>query len=246
MKIALRASLVMIGLLGLWQMTVTVWQLPDYILPGPLQVLIVAYQEHFLILTESLTTCIEIGIGLALGILFGCSAALAMSLYRILSAWFLPLLIISQAIPTFAIAPLLVVWFGYGMAAKIVTTSLMIFFPITSAFYDGLKRTDNNLLNLAQTMNANKWRLYWHIRIPAALPDLAAGIRIAAVTAPIGAIIGEWVGASHGLGYLMLNANARTDIDMMFAALLVVMALSLVLYMSVHFLLQKLIWWHGN
>jgi ABC-type nitrate/sulfonate/bicarbonate transport system permease component len=147
-----------------------------------------------------------------------------------LSLWFLPLMIISQAIPTFAIAPLLVIWFGYGMASKIICTILMIFFPITSAFFDGLRQTERHWLDLAKTMNAKKIRLFYYIRIPAALPRLASGMRIAAVFAPIGAVIGEWVGASGGLGFLMLNANARMQIDLMFAALCVLILLSLLLY----------------
>lgn len=243
MNALLRGSLITLALFCLWQIIVSCWQLPDYILPSPLQVLIALRDQQQVIFHETLTTCLEISIGFILGIVFGCSAALAITFFRPLAAWFLPLLIISQAIPTFAIAPLLVIWFGYGMAAKIATTILMIFFPITSAFYDGLKRTQRDVLNLAQTMNAKKWYIFWHIRIPAALPDLAAGIRIAAVIAPIGAVVGEWVGASQGLGYLMLNANARTDIDMMFAALLVVIGLSLLLYISVHKILQIVIWW---
>ena len=119
----------------------------------------------------------------------------------------------------------------------------MLFFPITSAFYDGLQNTPPGFLDLAKTMNATKWRLFCAIRIPAALPSLASGIRIAAVIAPIGAVVGEWVGSSRGLGYLMLNANARLQIDMMFAALIVMIALALALYFTVDKLLRVLIWW---
>ncbi|TAK79024.1 MAG: ABC transporter permease [Gammaproteobacteria bacterium] len=243
MKAIFRSLIITTGLLLLWQGIVTFWHLPDYILPSPWQVASVLYHQRELIALQAIPTLTETIIGLILGILLGCLAAIILAFFRSFARWFLPLLIISQAIPTFAIAPLLVIWLGYGMASKIVTTILMIFFPIIIAFYDGLTHTPPGWLDLAKTMNAKKWRIFWHIRIPAALPRLASGIRIAAVAAPIGAIIGEWVGASRGLGYLMLNANARMQIDMMFAALMVIITLALVLYFSVDQLLRRLVWW---
>jgi putative hydroxymethylpyrimidine transport system permease protein len=119
------------------------------------------------------------------------------------------------------------------MTSKIVTAMIMIFFPIASSFFDGLKQTHQDWVDLAKTMNAKKWRFFWYIRIPAALPNLASGLRVATVAAPIGAIIGEWVGASQGLGFLMLNANARMQIDLMFACLVTLILFSLTLYFLV-------------
>ena len=239
----LRTSLTLTLLIFLWQATIFFCNLPVYILPTPQQVITALWQQKTLLLTESLPTLLETLLGLAFGILLGCIAALILCFYRPLSKGFLPLLIISQAIPVFAIAPLLVIWLGYGLASKIATTILILFFPITSAFYDGLQRTPAAWLDLAKTMQAKKWRLFWHIRIPAALPALASGIRIATVAAPMGAIIGEWVGATHGLGYLMLNANARMQIDVMFAALIILVALSLALYFCIDKLLRVLVTW---
>lgn len=239
-----RASLTIIGLLLIWQLFVALFQLPDYILPTPEQVFSTLIAQRAVIVSQTLPTLIETVAGLLLGILFGCITALIISFFRPLARWLLPLIIISQAVPTFAIAPLLVIWFGFGIASKIITTILMIFFPITSALYDGLQKPSSGWLDLAATMNASRWHTFWAITLPAALPSLASGIRIAAVAAPIGAIVGEWVGASQGLGYLMLNANARMQIDMMFAVLLVIIALSLSLYFTVDKLLARLIWWH--
>ena len=129
------------------------------------------------------------------------------------------------------------------MASKIAMAILMVFFPVASACHDGLQRTPPEWLQLAKTMNASRWRLFYRIRLPAALPALASGIRIAAVAAPIGAIVGEWVGASRGLGYLMLNANARMQIDLMFAALIVIIIMALLLYFGIDKLLRTLVWW---
>lgn len=243
MKNILAGSITLIFFILGWHYFVLITQMPDYLLPGPKQTFITLYTERDLILTHAIPTCIETFLGFSLGILLGGFAALLIAFFRPLSKWFLPLFVMSQAIPTFAIAPLLVIWLGYGMASKIATTILMLFFPVTSAFYDGLRNTNTDWLALAATMNAKKWRIFWHIRLPAALPKFASGVRIAAVVAPIGAVVGEWVGSSRGLGYLMLNANARLQIDLMFASLLMMVIMALILYFSVDKLLRTLIWW---
>ncbi len=243
MKLFWRGSILFFGLIILWQGMVSFFQLPPYILPGPWSVFKTWYLQANLIAMEAIPTIIETILGLILGSLLGCLAALTMAFFRPLSLWILPILVISQAIPTFAIAPLLVIWFGYGMASKIVITIIMLFFPVTSAFYDGLRHTEQGWLDLAKTMQAKKWRVFWHIRIPAALPFLASGLRVATVFAPIGAVVGEWVGASKGLGFLMLNANARMQIDLMFAALFTIVIFSLLLYFIVNIILRLLIPW---
>lgn len=244
MKPLLRNLIILISFLFLWQGVVRLFQLPDYILPAPWQVFTALYFNSALIAHEAIPTFIETVLGFLIGIVFGGCAGILLGFSRSLSYWLLPLLIISQVIPTFAIAPLLVIWFGYGMASKIATTVLMLFFPVTSSFYDGIRRINPEWLHLAKTMNAKKWRLFWHLRIPAALPSVATGIRLCAVLAPIGAIVGEWVGSSSGLGYLMLNANARMQIDMMFAVLMVIVTFSLLLYYSVDKILRVLIFWN--
>jgi putative hydroxymethylpyrimidine transport system permease protein len=244
-KLFFRGLFILLSLILMWQIIIIIFHLPSYILPSPREVFTSWYLYKNLIASESITTIIETLIGLALGTLLGCVAALIMAFCRPITFWLLPILIISQAIPTFAIAPLLVIWFGYGMASKIATAIIMIFFPITSAFFDGLRQTPPDWLDLAKVMNAKKWRFFYYIRIPAALPQFASGLRVATVIAPIGAIIGEWVGASHGLGFLMLNANARMQIDLMFAGLFTLMIFSLTLYFIVDKLLRLFIPWQA-
>jgi putative hydroxymethylpyrimidine transport system permease protein len=239
----LRGMIIVCGLILAWEIIVLAFQLPPYILPSPYLVFKTGYANKSLILSESIPTIIETLLGLLLGTLLGCITAIIMAFFRPLKLWLLPVLLISQAIPTFAVAPLFVIWFGYGLTSKIVTTVLMLFFPIASAFFDGLRRTDTGWLDLAKTMDAKKWRVFWFIRIPAALPSLASGLRVATAIAPIGAVVGEWVGASRGLGYLMLNANARMQIDLMFAALFSIVTFSLLLYFTVDKLLRKAIPW---
>lgn len=243
MTLLARNLCITISLLGLWQGMVMLFALPAYLLPSPWQVLATLHNNLSLLATHALPTVIEMLLGFFLSIVLGCLTAFLLTFFRHLTFWFLPLLIISQAIPTFAIAPLLVIWLGYGLASKIATTMLVTFFPIASAFYDGLRCTPLGWLDLAHTMNGKKWRIFLYIKIPAALPSLVSGIRIAAVAAPLGAVIGEWVGSSQGLGYLMLNANARLQIDMMFAALLIIIMLALAFYFCVDKLLCRLVTW---
>lgn len=246
MKQLIRFAIIIFCLGMLWQTCVVCLQLPDYILPTPLQVIASLFKYHQLIFLQAIPTIIETLFGFICGLALGLITALCIAYYRPLSLWLLPLIVVSQAIPTFAIAPLLVIWLGFGLSSKIATASFIIFFPVTSSFYDGLRRTNSDWLALAKTIGASKWRRFYHIMIPAALPNLASGIRIAAVSAPIGAIVGEWVGSSRGLGYLMLNANARLQIDMMYAALIIIVIMALILYFSVDLLLRKIIWWDSS
>jgi putative hydroxymethylpyrimidine transport system permease protein len=155
----------------------------------------------------------------------------------------MPVLVVSQAVPVFALAPLLVLWFGYGIGSKVAMATLIIYFPVTASFFDGLRRTDPGWLDLAQTMGASAWATLRHVRIPAALPSLASGLRIAVAVAPIGAVVGEWVGSSAGLGHLMLYSNARMQVDLVFAALATLAMLAVALYTAVDLGLRRALPW---
>ncbi|WP_342147651.1 ABC transporter permease [Rickettsiella endosymbiont of Aleochara curtula] len=227
----------------IWECLIHILQLPNYILPTPFEVLKSLIDHAALITSETLPTLVEILLGLFFGVILGVTIALSMSLFRPLHNFLLPLLLASQALPVFAIAPLLVLWFGYGVIAKIITTTFMLFFPITNNFLDGLKQTPKNYLNMAEMMNSSRWQILLQIRIPAALPNLASGIRLATTMAPLGAIVGEWVGSNQGLGFLLLNANAQMQIDLMFAVLLVIFFLGILLYYLVDTLIKLALPW---
>ncbi|EAS41485.1 putative ABC transporter permease protein [Photobacterium profundum 3TCK] len=233
-------------IIGLWQTVVMVFELPSFILPGPLAVFNKLIQRYDVLLSHAWVTASEVILGLLLGLSMGLFFALQMLLFNPLRRWLLPILIASQAIPVFAIAPILMLWLGYGIASKIVMAALIIFFPVTTCCYDGLRHTPTGYLDLAKTMGASKWQLLRHVRLPAALPALASGIRVAVVVAPIGAVVGEWVGSSEGLGYLMLQANARMMIDEMFAALLILATFSITLYFAADLLLKRAIPWQSK
>ena len=231
------------GLILAWWAATWLTAVPPYLLPGPWAVGAALWTQRDLLFRGALTTAGEVGAGLLIGVLLGGLFGLLVVFSPVLRRWLMPLLLISQAVPVFALAPLLVLWFGFGMASKIVMAVLVIFFPVTAAFADGLRRTDQGLVDLALTMNASPAAILRHVRLPAALPSFGSGLRIAAVVAPIGAIIGEWVGASAGLGYVMLNANARMETDVMFAALLVLSVMTILLWVAVDLLLRKVLFW---
>ena len=242
----LRPLLVLAGLVAVWQLVVVVSGTPPYMLPGPARVLAVWVTSLDRILPHALITAAEILLGLLFGVAIGASSALVLGYFRPARRWLMPILVTSQAVPVFAIAPLLVLWFGYGMGSKVVMATMIIYFPVTAAFFDGLRRTEPGWLDLARTMDGSRWAMLRHIRIPAALPALASGIRVATAVAPIGAVVGEWVGAGRGLGYLMLHANALSQVDLMFAALFTLTLFAVTLYFAVDALLRRALPWQAD
>lgn len=238
-----RLTFILLGLVLIWQAIVMVTGVPVYILPDPIRVGKAALSHAGPLFYHTMTTLLEIIAGLLIGTLLGASNALVMIASQPLKRWLLPVLVVSQAIPVFALAPLLVLWLGYGMSSKIAMAVLIIFFPVTAAFYDGLRSTDPEWLELATVMKGKPLAIIRHIRIPAALPAFASGLRVATAVAPIGAVVGEWVGSSEGLGFYMLHANARMQIDIMFAALAMLGIVALALYFSVDRIMIKIVYW---
>ncbi|WP_181708566.1 ABC transporter permease [Chthonobacter rhizosphaerae] len=238
-----RAGVMAVVALGAWQAAVVVLDVPSFLLPSPARVAETALAQHRRLLAEAAVTFGEILIGLAAGIAFGVLTGLAVASSAAVSRLLTPLLVVSQALPVFALAPLLVLWFGFGLASKIVMATLVIYFPVASALADGLSRTDPGLLDIARLSGAGRWRTLALIRFPDALPALVTGIRVAAVFAPIGAVIGEWVGASRGLGLLMIQANARMQTDLLFAALALLALATLLLRAAVEAATARLIPW---
>jgi putative hydroxymethylpyrimidine transport system permease protein len=217
----------------LWQGIVWITAVPPFILPSPLRVAEAAFANRVLIAENALVTATEVVLGLMIGTVLGAVTAIQLASSARMHRLIMPLLIFTQAVPVFALAPILTLWFGYGIASKVVMAVLIIYFPVTSAFYDGLTRVPEDILDMAKTMGGTKRQIMRHIKIPHALPSLGTGLKLAAVYAPIGAVIGEWVGASKGLGYLMLLANGRAKTDLMFASLFTLAIMTLLLHFAV-------------
>ena len=223
----------------LWQGGTSLHLLPAFILPSPIDVLWTLWIDRALLFSHSLVTLTEVAIGFLTGAVLGICVAILMMLSTGVRRNLRPLLNASQAIPVFVLAPILTLWFGYGLAPKVVMTILLVFFPIASGLLDGMLSTPQQSLDLARIANAGHWRTLIWLRLPHAVPHLAASMRIAVTYAPTGAVIGEWIGSSKGLGYLMLMANARSRIALMFAALILIVAMTLLLHRMADYLLRR-------
>ena len=205
------------------------FNLPPFMLPRPSMIFISIYNNWEELLRHTAYTLTEILVSIFIGTVIGITTALIISSSKKLKRWIMPILLASQSIPVFALAPLLILWLGYGMSSKIVIGVLIVFFPITSNFTDALNKVPQELIDAGKTLNFTKTQLFWKIKIPSSLPGLSSGIRVAACFAPIGAVVGEWIGGSTGLGSFMIYSNARLQTDNMFAALIIlIFVLSLI------------------
>jgi putative hydroxymethylpyrimidine transport system permease protein len=237
---ALRTTLVLVAS---WQAIVMAFVPPRYILPAPLDVAAAFQRQPLYLFDNALVTLGEIAAGFVTGTLAGVATALAIASFPRLGRAVWPVVLVLQAFPVFVIAPLLVLWFGFGMTSKVVMTALIIFFPVASAFADGLRRTPAEIVDAAALTPASHRQTLFLLRVPLAIPALVSGLRVAAPLAPLGAVIGEWVGASAGLGFVMVQANARMQTDTMFAAMAVIAALTLLLRRAVDALAPLLTPW---
>ncbi len=215
---------------------------PAFLLPAPQAVLEALWRHRQLLWHHAGYTLLEMVLALLLGVGAGVVLAVTMAASPALRRVLFPLVTASQAIPVFALAPLLVLWLGFGIASKVVVAALILFFPLCLSLFDGLCRTPSGWLELAQTLNESRWRMFWRVRWPAALPQFFSGLQMAVVLAPIGVVIGEWVGASAGLGYLMMQSNARLETATSFAALLLLLILALLLSGSVALMRKTFLW----
>ncbi len=239
------ALLVVLGLC--WEVSVHVFKIPEYVLPGPWNILQVMWQRMDLLAAHALVTLTEIGLGFWVALVLGLTLAVLIHSSRILERAFLPLIISSQTIPVFAIAPLLILWFGYGIGSKVVMTAIIVFFPIVISTVEGLKAADPDTLALLKILEASPGQVFFKVRVPQSLPFVFSGIKIGVAVSVIGAVIGEWVGAREGLGYLMIHANAQLQVELVFASIFWLSFLGIGLYGLVVVVERLLVpWRHGG
>jgi len=229
-----------------WKLAVVVFAPAPFLLPPPERVAATAWNRAGYLLGHAGTTLAEMLLGLAFGSVAGVTVALAMAQSKFVARVMLPFVVTTQTLPVFAIAPLIVIWFGYGMPSKVVMASLIIFFPVASAFLDGLTNVRREWLDLAAGWGAGRYVRLLKIQAPAALPSLATGLKLAASLAPIGAVVGEWAGASAGLGYVMLQANARSQTDLVFACLVLLALMALALRAAMAAVVDRLVFWQSH
>jgi putative hydroxymethylpyrimidine transport system permease protein len=226
-------ALLLAAILGLWEWGVRAFGIPFYILPAPSRIATLLVTERALLASEAAVTLLEIFLGFGIAFVVGIGLALLIFASRTVERAVYPLVIASQTVPVFAIAPLLIVWLGYGMLSKVAMAALIVFFPIVVNTVDGLRAADPDIINLLLILGATPAQVLVKLRAPAALPFVFSGIRIAVATSVIGAVIGEWVGATQGLGFLMIHANAQLHIDLVFAAITVLSLMAVGLFLAV-------------
>ena len=221
--------LTIMALLAVWQAVVSVGLVPNFLLPTPVQVVQALVGDASLLATHCVATLAEAAAGLAVGVALGFVFAVLMDRFEGFYLAFEPLMTISQTIPTVAIAPLLVLWLGYGALPKVVLVIISTFFPITVSLASGFRSVDPDVVDLMRTMNASRWQIFWYAKLPAATEQFFSGLKISATYAIVGAVIAEWLGGNEGLGVYMTRVRKSFSYDRMFAAIIVISALSLAL-----------------
>lgn len=222
-----------VALLAVWQGACSLGLVPNFMLPSPVQVVTALVADFPLLLSHMWTTLSEAALGLAIGVAVGFVFAILMDKFETFYLAFDPLLTVSQTIPTVAIAPLLVLWFGYGLMPKVLLVVLTTFFPVTVALASGFRSVDPDQVDLLRTMNATEWQIFRYAKLPAAMEQFFSGLRISATYAIVGAVISEWLGGFTGLGVYMTRVRKSFAYDRMFAVIIITSALSLALMKGV-------------
>ncbi len=231
-------------LLAVWQLA---WQLewvPRYMLPSPVMVVQAFVSDFPLLMSHAGVTMLEAFIGLAAGVFLGFMCAAVMDAFPKVKAGLYPILVLTQTIPPVAIAPLLILWFSYGMTPKIILVVLVAFFPMAVGLMEGFQSADADTIRMMRSMKANRWQIFRYVKLPNALGEFYSGLRIAVAYSIVGAVIAEWLGGFNGLGVYMTRVKKSLAYDKMFAVIFLVSAISLVLMALVRVLQKKTMPWN--
>ena len=237
-------AIVFLVLAVLWQKAVDIFGIKRYLLPPLTDVLSALWQNRMLLLSESWVTVQEVAIGFVLAVVGGVLLGLLIHAIPFVRRTLYPAIVVFQGLPKIALAPLMVIWFGYGDASKVLMAFLFAFFPVVIATMGGLAGTPAHLIEHFRAIRAPAWTTFRRLQAPSALPSILDGCKTAMPLAVIGAIVGEFVGSEHGLGHLILEANANARTDLLFAALIAVSIVAGVLYVIVE-LAAKRVWWRA-
>ena len=227
----------------IWQGISMSGLIPGYMLPSPIQMVKALIGDFPLLMKHSRATLIEAGLGLVIGVALGFSAAALMDAFPVVRRGLYPVLVITQTIPPVAIAPLLILWFSYGIAPKVVLVVLVSFFPMAVGLLEGFQSVDEDMIRLMKSMKATRWQIFRHVKVPAALGQFFSGLKIAVSYSIVGAVIAEWLGGFEGLGVYMTRVKKAYSYDKMFAVILLVSVLSLLLMGIVRILQRRSMPW---
>ena len=241
-----RPVLLIVALIVLWQLAIVVFRIPPYLIPAPGAVVGQLYAEWPKLLAASVpTTTATLG-GFALSMAFGIPIALVIAYSRTVESFVYPLLVFSQSVPKIAIAPLFVVWFGFGIIPKVISAFMLGFFPVVVSTVMGFKSVDPDMLDLARSMKASRLETFLRISLPQALPSIFAGLKVSITLAVVGAVVGEFVGSNSGIGYVLQIANGNFDLPLMFAALVVLSTIGVLLFVAIDVVERLMIPWHAS
>ncbi|MGH2621488.1 MAG: ABC transporter permease [Anaerolineales bacterium] len=218
--------------------------LSSFILPSPIEVARAGWETRSLLISAVSTTLLETAIGLTVAIVLGVALAAAMDLFVLVRRALYPILVASQTVQILAIAPLLIIWFGFGLLPKIIIVVLICFFPLAVNTADGLASTDPDLIALLRSMGARRGQIWRIVRLPAALPSLFSGLRVAVTYSVVGATIAEWVGGSNGLGLYMLRSKNALATDQVFVGVVITSVLSIALFLLVVLIERQALPWY--
>jgi NitT/TauT family transport system permease protein/putative hydroxymethylpyrimidine transport system permease protein len=228
-------ALLLAALVGAWQIAASTGAIADalslesFLVPSPAEIASALWENRSLLAENAWVTLREIVVGILAALVVGIGSAVAMHRWRVVRDASYPLIVASQTIPIVVIAPILTVWFGFGITPKIFIVALICFFPITVNILDGLRSVDPEAVKLMRSLDASRWQRFWRIEAPTALPNLFTGMKIAVVVAPIGAVFAEWAGSDSGLGHLIQSDTAYLEVARQFATVAVLAALALIL-----------------
>jgi len=236
-----------VSILILWELSVILFKFPTYILPSPIDVFIAIFKYYNVIFTAMLMTLYEALIGYAMSIVIGLPLGVSIVYSKFAKEYIMPLLVMTNSVPKSALAPIFLLWAGYGATSKILISFLMAFFPIVINTAVGLYRIDENKVNLVKALKGTQFQIFIKVRFPNALPSIFAGLKLAITLALIGAVVGEFIGGSKGIGVLILSSSTEIQTAIVFACIIVLSFIGVVLFYSVE-LAQKLSipWYREN
>lgn len=234
------------GLVALWQAAVVLTDAPQWLVPAPTDVASALIEDRELLLENALVTLQEVLIGFALAVVAGVGCGVAITRFPLLDRALYPLIIASQTVPIPAIAPLLLVWFGYGLLPKVLVTALVGFFPLVVSTVEGVRNTDRDVVNLLRAFGAPPGRVFRLAEFPSAMPAIFAGARIAVAICVIGAVFGELVGAKAGLGYLLTRSIAQFETPRMVAAIVLLAIMGSLLFALVGLVERLVLPWRRH
>lgn len=229
-----------------WELTIQLFQIKPYLVPDPLVVIRQLITDWPKLWSETLVTTYATVGGFLLSALIGVPLAMLIAYSRLIESYVYPLLVFSQSVPKIAIAPLLVVWFGFGIVPKIVTAFLLGFFPVVVSTVMGFKSVDRDMIDLVRSMKASRLQTFLKISLPFAMPSIFSGLKVSVTLAVVGAVVGEFVGANSGIGYVLQVANGNFDLPLMFAALILLSLVGVVLFVLVDMVERVMIPWHAS